>query len=123
MTPPPEPTGEIRPFAAILQDLGRGAVAAELAGRLHDLVSAVAEHEKTGSLTLKISVKPMGEGSVAVTAEVTDKTPVGTLPTSLFFITGDGNLSRDNPAQPSLPLREVPRRDDTVHDIPEREVR
>jgi hypothetical protein len=109
--PDPE-TGEIRvrPFADFLQELDDGAVHAEMSSSLRDLIEAVNTTGKTGTLTLTIKAKPAGRnafGNLIVTHEVKVKEPDNDRPESVWFVTPDGNLSRDNPAQQRLPLREV----------------
>lgn len=112
-----EDTGEIlegrhvRPFAEWMHDQRKGSLASELAEGLNTLVDAVNVHHRGGTLTLKVTVKPAsnGDGMVMVTDEVTVKPPEAERPAVIYFVDGDANLSRANPAQPELPLREVPR--------------
>lgn len=111
--PPTEDTGPVvRPFAEFLLQQGYGGTHDELTYGLHDLIAAVKDHGKAGTLTLKISVAPVGKGDerqVMVTDAVTLKAPEGKRPTSIFFVDSDGNLTRKDPRQPELPLREVSR--------------
>ena len=106
----------VRPFAEWMVDQRKGALASELADGLNALVDAVNTHHKGGTLTLKVSVKPAskGDGMVVVSDDVTVKLPDGDRPEVIYFVDGDSNLSRANPAQPSLPLREVPQPDTTA---------
>lgn len=100
----------VRPFADVLQDLDRGAVARKLGDELHDLIAAIAATGKAGSLTLQIKIKPatkVGDEAVTVGAVVKVSRPAPDMRESLFFFDGDHNLSRDHPVQPTLPLREV----------------
>jgi hypothetical protein len=79
-----------------------------LSDALADLVLAVAEHRKKGVLQLQVIVTPNGDG---VTVTVADKikmtVPEGERGAAIFFVDEDGNLSRQNPRQIELPLREV----------------
>lgn len=102
---------QVRPFGDFIQELNHGGSHSELSAALNELVTAVSDLGKGGTLTYTIKVAPAGraEGMVTVTDDVKLKLPVGARPDSVFFITPDGNLMRDNPAQPRLPLREVPR--------------
>lgn len=108
-SPPDDDGGQgVRPFAAFLQETRGGALHAELSEGLAELVHACLEHEGAGSLTLKIRVAPNRDGlSVTVTDDVAIKAPQGDRGAALFFADRRGNLSRRNPAQPELPLREI----------------
>jgi hypothetical protein len=106
----PEPDDGRRPFAAWLQEQRGGVLAAELTDQLAELVAAVCEHEKGGTLTLKITVKPEADGAVKVSDDWAVKKPRAAARPSLFFADSAGNLSRRNPRQPELPLRGIPGR-------------
>ncbi|GFH36588.1 hypothetical protein [Streptomyces pacificus] len=101
----------VRPFAAFLQEQSGGQLHDELSSRLHDLIEAVIETGKAGSLSLKVDVKPIAgtDGrTLTVTDAVTTKVPRIERPKSIFFVTDDGNLSRTDPRQPVITgLREV----------------
>lgn len=96
-----------RPFADVIRDLAGGRVYDDLTSQLGEVVTAVVETGKAGSLTLKIDVKPNGEGSVRVLADVKPKVPTPVLGETLFFATSSGSLVRNDPRQAELPLREV----------------
>lgn len=98
----------IRPFAAVLQDIGNGTAAAEASRELADLTEAVIALGKKGTLTLTLTVAPASKGlatNLVVAAEVKAKPPTGEAPASVFFTDADGNLTRNDPNQPMLPLR------------------
>lgn len=100
----------VRPFAEFLHEQRGGAAALEVSERFNELVAAVIEHGKGGELTLKIAVKPAAKGAgnvVQVTDTCTTKLPEGDRPAAIFFADDDGNLRRNNPNQPELPLRAV----------------
>lgn len=104
-----------RPFAEWLHEQRNGHAAVELSEALNELIEAVAEYGKGGSLTFTVKVSPASKGdvvSVLVTDTITVKAPEGERPQSVFFVDSDANLTRQNPMSPSLPLREVPRSDD-----------
>lgn len=101
-------TGRVRPFADVLQEINGGRAAGAASQQLHDLIAAVRETGKGGSITLQIGVKPAAKGNgstVLVAAVVKAKTPQPEVAASVFFVTDDDNLSRENPEQPQLPLR------------------
>lgn len=101
--------GTIRPFADFLQDVRKGRLTAELGEKLNELVEAVGAIGKGGSVTLKLSLKPATKGSdmVVVQDDVKLDLPKPDAEAGFFFRDADNNLTRHNPAQPNLPLREV----------------
>lgn len=99
-----------RPFADWLLEQRQGVLHAELTEALNELVQSVNEHAKAGELTLKIKVKPATKstmGALVVADDVAVKKPVGDRAEALYFVDRHSNLSRENPQQPRLPLREV----------------
>lgn len=98
----------VKPFSTFLIEQRNGALAAELGEALHELVEAVTETSKAGSLTLTIKIKP--EGAVLfVSDDVKVKAPAAERTASIFYADEHANLSRKDPRQPELPLAEVPR--------------
>lgn len=107
----PNEKDEPREFAAVLLEIGGGRLHARLSDQIAAIVKAVTETGKKGLLTLKIEVKPLpkaANGTLVVTGTSTAKTPESDedSPTSVFFADG-GNLTRNDPKQPTLPFREV----------------
>jgi hypothetical protein len=95
-------TGEaahVRPFAEVLSEVSKGIVADEAATKLAELVTAVQETGKKGSVTVTIQVVPHkgNNETVNVAAAVTAKLPRAETPTSIFYIAANGNLSRNDP--------------------------
>ena len=72
-----------------------------------ELINAVTSHQKVGTLTLKIAVKPSTAGALAVKADVSITKPKGLPPESLLWATPEGNLLGEDPRQSKLELREV----------------
>ena len=97
-----------RPFMDLLREHRAGLTHDELTEALNELVGAVVEERKKGTLTIKLTISPKGDGTVEVADEVTMKAPKRTKGSSLFFVTPDNNLERQDPRQNALPLREVP---------------
>lgn len=91
-------------FLAFLATTNKGRTAVELTERLHELVEAIRETGKGGSLTYRVTVKPVdnGDGAVTVTDEITVKVPRLERPKSIFFVDDESNLVRHNPRQTSL---------------------
>lgn len=107
-TPPAEAAAHRRPFAAWLTEQRGGSLHGELTEKLADLVAACLEHGEGGSLVLTVKVKPNKDGvTVTVTDEVKAKEPEGDRGAALFYADAEGNLSRRDPRQPELPLKDI----------------
>ena len=104
-TPQDPPT---KLFAAWLQEQREGLLHGELTEALAEVAAAVVDLNKPGSLNLTLKVQPAGKGQAAVfiTDEVKAKQPVDK-PSMMFFADGRGNLSRRDPNQTALPLKDV----------------
>lgn len=93
----------VRPFADFLREQSRGTTHEELSQALHDLVARVQDTGKKGSLTLTIGVERLKGGrsdnALIVSDSISLKLPEHDRDTSLFFVSADGNLSRDDPRQ------------------------
>ena len=97
-----------RPFYDFLREHRNGVTHDELADALNDLVAAVNEEGKAGTLTFTVSIKPMGKSDgLEVSADIKVKPPKKTAGVSIFFSTPDNNLVRQDPRQQSMELREV----------------
>lgn len=108
---------QVRPFAAVLQEIGGGKLHARLSAQLAELTAAVTETGKKGTVTVTIRVEPLKKAdqhTLVVTGSSTAKVPEGddASPTSVFFADGAGNLRRDDPRQQQLPLVGLPVRKD-----------
>lgn len=80
----------------------------EAAGtKFSELINAVSNHQKAGTLTLKIAVKPSTAGALAVRADVSITKPKGLPPESLLWATPEGNLMAEDPRQTKLELKPV----------------
>lgn len=75
--------------------------------KFSELINAVGAHQKGGTLTLKIAVKPSTAGAMAVKAEVSIAKPKGLPAESLLWATPDGNLMAEDPRQTKLDLKAV----------------
>lgn len=93
-------------FLAFLALIGKGRTVRELGEKLQELVAAVEETGKAGTLSIKIGVKPAGksiqDGAVMVTDEIALKAPKLARPESIFFADAEHTLSRSNPNQNEL---------------------
>lgn len=112
-----ETEGQRKPFAAFVQEQRNGGLHGELSDALAQLVLAVDEHRKAGSLVLTVKVSPNNDGmTVTVTDKIKLTVPEGDRGAAIFYVDADGNLNRRNPMQTELPLREV-ERSEIVRDI------
>ncbi len=75
--------------------------------KFSELINAVASHQKAGTLTLKIAVKPSTAGAMAVKADVRITKPKGLPPESLLWATPEGNLIAEDPRPTKLDLKAV----------------
>jgi hypothetical protein len=105
-----DPDRQIRPFGDFLGEVNGGLSHHELSETFNELILAVGVTGKVGTLTYTIKIAPAEDedGMVRITDTVTAKVPEGKRPSTMWYVTDDGNLSRHNPAQTRLPLRGVP---------------
>jgi len=94
-------------FAAIIKELGRGNTYAEISDYLQQLVLAVQETRKAGSLQFTLKIKPNGDHSFFVSDDIKAKIPQPARPETIFFVTAAGELVRNDPRQADLPLRQL----------------
>lgn len=106
---PAEDEPQIRPFSEVLLQQARGRTHDDLSIGLHKLIAAVQDTGKAGKLQLTIDVRPLkgDTNTLQVVAAVTSKVPQVDQPASIFFVDDDGNLTRNDPRQMSLPLRDA----------------
>lgn len=105
-----KPADEVRtaPFADILITLDKGRTHSELSTKLQQLVAAVAETGKKGSLSVSLTIAPSkSEAPFEVLESVVLKLPAPTRRASLFYADDDMNLVRKDPNQMALPLRDI----------------
>jgi hypothetical protein len=114
MTTAPEQdrTGEIAEFAAFLIGHLGGRSHEQISAEMHDLLSAVAEHGKKGSLTITVTVEPpkghVDGGPLAIGVDSALKAPKASAPPAIYFLDHEGNATRNDPRQLALDLRTAP---------------
>ena len=92
-----------KPFAVFLQEHKRGALAHEIAATMQEVVNAVIEHGKKGSMTVRFDVSPTKDGmTVFITDEVKSTVPKADRGGTIMFPDAKGNLHRNDPNQMSL---------------------
>jgi hypothetical protein len=98
----------VNDFLAVVMDMRSGQVAQDINTKFNELVSAVLETGAKGELTVKVSVKPsrfaMGGAVIEIEAEHECKAKVPELKVgrSVFFVTREGRLTRDDPSQAAM---------------------
>ncbi|MFE0021936.1 hypothetical protein [Amycolatopsis sp. NPDC059021] len=99
-----EQKAEPRDFAAFLMEHRRGKSHAELSEALRDLVVAVEETRKAGTLTYTLKIKPQERtpGAVMVADQIKCSLPGHERSESIFFATETGELIRNDPRQTAL---------------------
>ena len=92
----------------LFQEHRAGATHEEISDAIRDVVAAVTDEQKAGTITITISIKPLGKGDgLAVGIETKAKPPKQTVGTSVFFADATNNLQRHDPRQQSMELREI----------------
>ena|ERR1044071_8439856 len=93
---------------SVLLDMRNGQVAADCNQKFNEVLSGVQETGGKGELTIKLFVRPakMGMGGTVVEVEMSHeckvKKPELEIGRSVFFVTKDGKLTRDDPAQTAM---------------------
>jgi len=95
-------------FAHTLTEIAHGDLAEQASENLAELIKTAHATGKSGKLTLTIDIKPRGRdsGQVEVTGSVKPSCPIPDIAPSMFFITEDGGLAKENPRQMKLPFGE-----------------
>lgn len=98
-------------FNRTLETLRYGTLHDDLTKAMGDLTESVTRTNKTGTLTLKITLKPTNNsGQIEVIDDITLKLPKEKAATSIMFATPENNLQREDPRQMSIEgLRTVDR--------------
>ena len=95
---------QVRPFAELLTVLDHGNAHAEASRALHDLVAAVRDSGKKGTMSIALTVAPLkgSDSQVVVAAQVTAKPPKSEPAAAVFYLDDAGNLTRHDPRQIEL---------------------
>lgn len=100
---------EVGDFLVFLSTLQRGRTAIKWARALADLNKAVRKHKRKGSMTITISIRPVGTtgDSIQWSDTVSVKPPKGEEPSVVLHHDGDsGKLTLDHPDSISLVSRD-----------------
>jgi hypothetical protein len=96
---------KIRDFQDVLTDLDDGKVHEQLTKLWPEVVRAVRETNKAGTITLQLTAKLERGTMVVVVPKVTTKLPAPATSPTLFYTDEEGNVHRNDPKQ--LPLKNV----------------
>lgn len=99
----------MRLITDVLRDIRKGRPVEEATMALADVVRAVDETGKEGSVTIVLKVKPAKHGGPEKTlvAEVKAKKPIAEIAPAVFFSDSDGDLHRVDPAQETMGFAEA----------------
>jgi uncharacterized beta-barrel protein YwiB (DUF1934 family) len=92
-------------FISTVMEMRDGKVAAQINQKFAELMTAIAEHQGKGNISLKLTVVPTKMGlrdeisEVEIDYDITVKKPFRKHTRSQFFMTQDGQLSRQDPNQ------------------------
>lgn len=96
-----------RPILETLNHLNNGTLLIDAADKLQEVVMAVGETGKAGSITIVINVRKATGSAMALTGKVTTKKPAEPVYEALMFPTPEGNLLTEDPRQQKLALTPV----------------
>lgn len=103
------PAAPARPFVPFLHEIRGGVLSAELAEAIQLATQAALDAGKKSTVTLKLVIEPDKSGIVVSVTDTLDvKTPPAPRTPTIFFPDQAGNLTRRNPAQPTVPGLEPP---------------
>ena len=98
-----------RPFMDFLREHRGGMTHEQLTDALQELVAAVVTERRPGKLVFTITIKPFGKkDGLEVGAELKITPPKEERGTSIFYVTPENNLVRQDPRQQSMELHEIP---------------
>lgn len=97
----------MKPFRETLGKLRQGACEEELTAALAEVVQAVRDTNKAGSLTLKINISPTKGLALELDDSISMNVPKLAQPSTMLFPTVEGNLQENNPLQRSFDLTVV----------------
>lgn len=103
---PDKPAEPVPPtFSEWVADHAHGTLDDQLTFALREVVKAVSDLQKKGSLNLKITVNPAGSGgrTVFLVGELTAKPPCAEPEASIFYVGDGGGLFRDDPYSVRIP--------------------
>jgi hypothetical protein len=97
------------PFTQHLNYLNKGTLADELTECMSEVVKAVRDSGKKGSVTVTLNVNSVkgSEDQVSITSSVKHLAPQLDRPATIMFSTADGDLLRDDPDKLQMTLKSI----------------
>jgi hypothetical protein len=86
-------------FLEFLQSFRRGELLAEGDAKMTELVEALAIHQGSGSLTLKLAFRVNKAGQIEIVPDMTVKKPSRAMGTGIYFASDNNRLTRRDPNQ------------------------
>lgn len=83
----------------LLQDLRRGRALTEAQTKLREVVKAVHETRKPGTLTIKLTISPGKGNEIEIDDRTKPEIPEANHSKTMFFADADGNVLEDDPQQ------------------------
>lgn len=96
----------VREFAEVLRDMENGDVNEDLTEQLQQLIGAVQDVRKGGTLTLTMTVTPTSRATVAMATAIKCKIPEHDRASTTFFVDDRQQLHREDPKQVKMDLRD-----------------
>lgn len=96
-------------FTNTLNTMDFGITAEELSNELANVLQAVRDTGRKGTLALKLTIKPesIQTGQISITPDISSNPPQIARERSMLFMTPDNNLQREDPRQKSLEFTAV----------------
>lgn len=118
----PSTENEASKFAAFLVQHSRGEAHEQISDEMHQLLAAVHEHGKKGSLVITLTVEPpkgaMDGAPVAISIDSVLKAPKASAPPSIYFVDDHGNATRNDPRQTqAFDVRDLPTTKTEIKDL------
>lgn len=100
-TPPEDAERRVRPFADFLLEHNKGAAHTKAGELMQEVVQAVIDTGKKGTVILRVHVEPMKNtaDTLLTTVIAEAKVPANPPKAAVFYADEDGNLSRTDPNQ------------------------
>lgn len=86
-------------FLEFLQGYRRGTLLERADRELNDLVDAIAETGRGGSLTMTLTLKVNKAGQIEIAPDVKTKAPRADMGVGIYFVSDQGRLTRRDPNQ------------------------
>ena len=104
----------MKSFAHLLNEINEGSTHAALTQDMADLLRTVQTTGRAGKLTITLKVAPAVRNTsggdidrINLTVDRTLALPKPETPTDFFYLTEDGETTRNHPKQQTLELREI----------------